>query len=59
MFSEGGVGHACTVQSAIHGCGRRAKPSLQPIPVGASFERVGAHVLEMPQMLHGNTVNSG
>ena len=45
---------SCLTCAAYHGCGRRAKPPLQPIPVGAPFERVGVDILEMPRTLRGH-----
>ena len=45
---------SCLVCAAYQGCGRRTRPPLQPIPVGAPFERVGVDVLEMPRTLQGN-----
>ena len=45
---------SCLTCAAYQGCGRRTKPPLQPIPVGAPFERIGVDILEMPQTLRGN-----
>ena len=45
---------SCLTCAAYQGCGRRAKPPLQPIAVGAPFERVGVDILEMPRTLRGH-----
>lgn len=45
---------SCLTCAAYQGCGQRAKPALQPIPVGAPFDRVGVDILEMPRTVNGN-----
>ena len=45
---------SCLTCAAYQGSGRKAKPPLQPIPVGGPFERVAVDVLEMPLTTQGN-----
>ena len=45
---------SCLTCAGYHGCGRRTKPPLQSIPVGAPFDRVGIDIMEMPRTLRGN-----
>ena len=44
----------CLTCASYDGTGRRSRPPLQPIPVGAPFQRVGVDILEMPQTAQGN-----
>ena len=45
---------SCLTCASISGGGHRHHPPLQPLPVGAPFERVGIDVMEMPQTCQGN-----
>jgi len=45
---------SCLTCAGYHRCGRRTKPPLQSIPVGAPFDRVGVDIMEMPRTLRGN-----
>lgn len=46
---------ACLVYATRKGPGRRARPPLQPIPIGEPFHRVGVDVLKLPLTYDGNT----
>ena len=39
---------------AHRGGGRRTRPPLQSIPVGAPFERIGVDLMEMPLTARGS-----
>ena len=45
---------ACLVCATRKGPGRRARPPLQPIPIGGPFHRVGVDVLKLPLTYDGN-----
>ena len=45
---------SCLTCASFSGGGHRHHPPLQPLPVGAPFERVGIDVMEMPQTCQGN-----
>ena len=44
----------CLTCASFGGGARRHHPPLQPLPVGAPFERVGIDIMEMPQTCEGN-----
>ena len=45
---------SCLVCSSRKGTRRTCKPSLQPIPVGGPFHRLGVDVLQLPLTTRGN-----
>ena len=45
--------HGCLTCASFGGGTRKCHPSLQPIPVGVLFERVGIDIMEIPQTCEG------
>ena len=45
------VSQSCLTCATYQGCGRRSKPLMQPIPVGAPFECMAVDIMEMPMTL--------
>ena len=45
---------SCLTCGSFGGGAHRHHPPLQPLPVGAPFERVGIDIMEMPQTYEGN-----
>ena len=45
---------SCLTCASYNGSGRRHHPPLNPLPVGAPFERLGIDIMEMPLTQDGN-----
>ncbi len=46
--------HGCLICASHRGTGRKHRALLQSIPVSSTFERVGVHIMEMPQTERSN-----